>query len=66
MNQSPDPGTNQTYHKAYAAALVSVLLYVANGLATGEWASTDTIAPALAIIALPVVVWVVPNKKVDQ
>ena len=66
MDQSPDPGTPQTYHKAYAAALVSVLLYVVNGLSTGEWASTDTIAPALAIIAMPVVVWAVPNKRTDE
>lgn len=55
-----------SYHKAYAAAAVAVLLYVVNGLATGEWASTDTIAPALAILALPAVVWAVPNKEVHD
>ena len=31
-----------------------------------ERASTDTIAPALAIIAMPVVVWAVPNKRTDE
>lgn len=51
-----------SYHKAYAAALVAVLLYVLNGIVTGEWASLDSITPALTIIALPLVVWAVPNK----
>lgn len=59
---SPTPGTEQTAHKAYAAALVVVLLYVVNGLITGEWASTDTIAPALAVIITPFVVWATSNK----
>jgi hypothetical protein len=56
-----DPG-EPTFHKAYAAAVVVVLLYVLNGLLTGEWASVDSLAPALGVIVLPLVVWVVPNR----
>ena len=55
-----------SYHKAYAAAVVAVLLYVVNGLLTGEWASTESIAPALAVVILPVVVWAVPNKELSE
>lgn len=55
-----------TYHKAYAAAVVALLLYIVNGLAVGEWASTESIAPALAVVILPVVVWAVPNKELSE
>jgi hypothetical protein len=57
------PNNNdQTFHKAYAAAFVAVLLYILNGFITGEWADTTTIAPALAVLVLPLVVWRVPNQ----
>jgi hypothetical protein len=58
-----DSTTDYTAHKAYAAALVAVVLYVLSGLTTGEWAGVENIAPALAIIIAPLVVWAVPNKQ---
>jgi hypothetical protein len=58
VDELPD----QTSHKAFAAALVAVLLYVLHGLTTGEWASVNTIGPALTVLVLPLVVWWVPNK----
>lgn len=49
-------------HKAYAAAVTAVLLYILNGLVTGEWASMESLAPALTVILLPAAVWAVPNR----
>lgn len=66
MKQSSSPSTSQSYHKAYAAAVVAVLLYVVSGVATGDWADVNSIAPALAIILMPLIVWAVPNREVEK
>lgn len=50
------------YAKAYAAAVVAVLMYVVNAAITGEWASTETIAPAVTIVLAPFIVWLIPNR----
>lgn len=47
--------------KAYVAALVSVALFIGHGVATGDWTNAQAITPALTIVLLPLVVWVVPN-----
>lgn len=56
----------QTAHKAYAAALVAVLLYALNGVVTGEWTSLDALAPALTILVAPLAVWLIPNQRADR
>lgn len=50
-----------SYHKAYAAAVAAILLYILNGLMTGEWAATESISAAVAVVIMPLIVWAVPN-----
>lgn len=56
----------QTSHKAYAAALAALAIYVIQGIITGEWAATETLAPALGVVLLPLAVWIVPNRPKDR
>lgn len=57
MNSHPE----MSAQKAYAAALVTVILYIAHGLMTGEWVSVSSLAPALTVVLTPLVVWGIPN-----
>ena len=62
MNSGHPDGLELTAHKAWAAALVSVILYVLHGIITGEWTSVSALAPALTVLVMPVAVWAVPNR----
>lgn len=61
-----DAPTQVTAHKAYAAAVVAILVYVLNGFITGEWASVESIAPALTVVLAPFAVYIVPNNPKGQ
>jgi hypothetical protein len=63
---APDVAGLRSAAKAWAGAVVAVFMYVLNSLITGEWADVESIAPALTIILVPLVVWWVKNRRVED
>jgi predicted benzoate:H+ symporter BenE len=51
----------QSAHKAWAAAAAAIIVYLLNSLFTGEWVGIESIAPAIAVILMPVSVYATRN-----
>lgn len=60
MNEDDIPET--TPDKAYAAALVALLIYLVKAITTGDWTDDGAAALAASVVILPLVVYFKRNR----